>query len=369
MKAKYRVAVIGRTGRGDYGHGLDTVWLDVPDVEIVAVADENEEGRKATAAKLGVTEVYADYREMLDKARPDVVSIGPRWIDAHRDMIVAALERKVHVYVEKPFCRTLAEADEIASLCESTGCKLAIAHQTQYSPKLHVVREMIADGKIGKLLEVRGRGKEDVRGGGEDLWVLGSHVMALIRSLAGEAEWCMASVMKGSRPVTKADVVEGPEGIGPIAGDAIAAMYGLAEGTTAYFNSVRSAAGQPSRFGLTLYGTAGVIEILTGYVPSVKYLADPSWSPGRSGAKWQDVSSNGLGQPETLSDGGLGAGNVLAVLDLLDAIEQDRQPECSVYEARATIEMIAAVFESARTGARANLPLPVRDNPLVRWGG
>ena len=45
------------------------------------------------------------------------------------------------------------------------------------------VKKLIADGAIGTLLEFRGRGKEDRRGGGEDLWVLGSHVLDMIRAL------------------------------------------------------------------------------------------------------------------------------------------------------------------------------------------
>ncbi|MFK2836493.1 gfo/Idh/MocA family oxidoreductase, partial [Salmonella enterica subsp. enterica serovar Weltevreden] len=88
--------------------------------------------------------------------------------------------------------------------------------------------EMIASGKIGRVLELRGRGKEDAtRGGGEDLWVLGTHIMDLIRLFGGDPTWCFAQVLQGGRRVTKADVVEGNEGIGPLAGDAVNAMYGL----------------------------------------------------------------------------------------------------------------------------------------------
>jgi hypothetical protein len=96
----------------------------------------------------------------------------------------------------------------------------------------------------------------------------------------------------------------------------------------------------------------------------VQFLADPAWSPGRSAAQWVSVSSAGPGRPEPLSDGGLDGGNVLAVKDLLAAIEQDRQPECSVYEGRVTVEMISAVFESHRTGGPVNFPLKTRENPL-----
>ena len=56
---------------------------------------------------------------------------------------------------------------------------------------------------------------------------------------------------------------------------------------------------------------------------------------------------------------------LLAVKDLLSAMEEDRQPECSVYEARQTVEMIASVFESHRQGGPVKLPLVNRKNPLT----
>ena len=44
MNKKYRVAIIGRTGHGDYGHDLDQAWRDVPDAQVVAVADDDKDG-------------------------------------------------------------------------------------------------------------------------------------------------------------------------------------------------------------------------------------------------------------------------------------------------------------------------------------
>ncbi len=365
MADKYRVAVIGHTGRGNYGHGLATVWGKLPDLcEVVAVADADDKGRADMAKELGV-KPFADYRQMLDEVKPQVVAIAPRWLDQHRDMVLAAAERGCHIYMEKPLCRSLAEADAMATACEKHNVKLALAHQTRYSPKLRVVRNMIEEGQLGTLLELRGRGKEDAtRGGGEDLWVLGSHVMNLIHYFGGEATWCFARVEKEGHPVTKADVAEGNEGIGPLAGDNVVAMYGLASGATATFGSRKGAGGGAGRFGLQIYGSKGIVEVLTGSLPSVQFLADPAWSPGRSKATWVPVSSAGVGQPEPLSDGGLDGGNILAVKDLFRAIEENRQPECSIYEGRATIEMISAVFESHRVGRPVNLPLKTRENPL-----
>jgi predicted dehydrogenase len=300
---------------------------------------------------------------MLDEEKLDVVSIAPRWIDQHCEMVVAAAERGVHMYLEKPFCRTLAEADQMIAACERHRVKLAIAFQTRYSPKLPAVRQLIDEGRLGKTLELRGRGKEDARGGGEDLWVLGSHVMNLIHHLGGEPYWCFGTVQQDGHPIGPDDVHAGAEGIGPLAGDTVQAMYGLADGATAYFGSHRNAAG--GRFGLQIFGSQGVLEILTGYLPAVHFLDDPGWSPGRSGASWTPLSSAGLGQPEPLADGGLPAGNRAACIDLLRAIEEDRQPEASMYEGRLTVAMIAAVFESQRTGGPVNFPLQTRDNPLT----
>jgi predicted dehydrogenase len=114
--AKYRAAVVGHTGRGDYGHGLDRVWLDVPDTTIVAVADADPQGLAAAVKRLGGPKGFADYRRMLDEVKPDLVSICPRWLDEHRDMVVAAAERGVRgIYMEKPMCRTLAEADQMVA--------------------------------------------------------------------------------------------------------------------------------------------------------------------------------------------------------------------------------------------------------------
>lgn len=367
MAKTYRVAVIGSTGRGNYGHGLDSVWSQVPQCQLMAVADDNKAGLAASLKrlKLPTDKGFADYRKMLDTIRPDIVSVAMRWLDQHRDIVVAAAERGVHVYMEKPMCRTLEEADQIIAACQATNTKLAIAFQTRYSPKLRVIHELIEDGRLGAVLEYRGRGKEDSRGGGEDLWVLGTHVFNLINHFGGDPLWCMASVTQNGKSITRADVVEGREGIGPLAGDSLSAMWRMTDGASAYFNSTRNMGGAPTRFGLRIFGSKGIVEMYTGYLPDVYFLEHASWSPGRGGKQWMAVSSAGVGKPEPLKDGGLHEGNVHAVHDLIAAIEDDRQPEASMYEARTATEMIVSVFESQRLGGPARFPLKNRKNPLT----
>ncbi len=363
----YRVAVIGHTGRGNYGHGLDRVWLDVPQTAIVAVADADPQGLARAVRRLDGVQGYGDYRRMLDEVRPDLVAVAPRWLDQHGDMVTAAAERGAKgIYLEKPMCRTPEEADRMAAACQKHGVKLAIAFQTRYSPRLKVIESLIAEGRIGRVIEIRARGKEDRRGGGEDLWVLGSHVLNLTNHFGGAPQSCFARVYAEGKPVTKGDVQPGAEGIGPLAGDEVHAMYRMASGVTACFDSVRGAGGRPTRFGLRVFGSAGLIDMGTGWLPPVHLLEDSSWSPGQSGKSWQPVTSAGVGKPEPLEDTHLHGGNVAAVRDLIDAIENDRPPVAHLEEARTSVEMIAAVFESQRAGGPVDLPLEHRGNPLER---
>lgn len=372
MPRPFRVAVMGRTGHGNYGHGLDIVWRQVDNVQIVAVADDNDQGRAAAQKRLGAKNAYADFRDMLQKERPHIVSVATRHLDAHHDMVLACAEAGASMFLEKPLCRTLAEADAMIAACEKHHVKLAIAHQTRYSPRLARVKELVADPKMfGELLEMRARGKEDTRAGGEDLMVLGTHLMDLMRFVAGDCRWAFARVsmldkQHNALPATKANIREGGEGMGLIAGEHIHAMYGFDKGTVGYFGSQKAtrAAGERDRFGLTLFGTKGVIQLTTGSLPAAYYLADPSWFPGRSRGAWQEISSAGVGKPETLKDGGLGQGNIWIAQDLMDAIDKDRQPRGNIYDGRAALEMILAVYESFRVRGPVELPLKNRRQPL-----
>ncbi len=378
MAKTYRVGIIGRTGKGNYGHGLDTVWSHLPQCEVVAVADDHDGGRAKAKEKTGAKRAYADYRKMLDVEKLDIIAIGQRWIDKHHEMAMAAADHGCHMYMEKPFTPTLKEADEIIHACEMRHLKLQIAHGNRFTPQLEIAKKLIAQGEIGDVLEIRARGKEDARrGGGEDLWVLGTHMLDLMRALAGgfvpmKAEpragdvlECFATVTEKGKPVTAAHVVDGNEGIGPLAGDGIDAVYRFGNGINGFFASHRGMGGSPSRFGLTVYGSKGAIAFQSGYLRTAYLLRDPSWSPGRSGKKWLPISSAGVNKPEPIKAESHAGANLAAVHDLIDAIEKDRQPESSMYDARAATEMIVGVFESHRLGGPVSFPLKNRRNPLT----
>jgi predicted dehydrogenase len=251
----------------------------------------------------------------------------------------------------------------MVAACERHKVKLAVAHQTRYSPKLKVVGDLITSGKIGKLLEIRARGKEDARGGAEDLWVLGPHVLDLMQHLAGAPQWCFATVLEKGRPISKADVQPGKEGIGLLAGDEVHATYRLAGGAMGSFDSLRDAGGGP-RFGIWIFGSKGVIEMGTNYMPQAFFLPHTSWSVPRGKKNWLEITSAGPGKPETLKDVTPHHGNVVAVKDLIEAVEKDGKPAADIADARTALEMVVAVFESQRRNTPVTIPLENRKDPL-----
>jgi predicted dehydrogenase len=365
MPAKYRVAVIGRTGKGNYGHALDAVWLKSDRAELVAVADENEAGRAAAAKRLKAPAAYADYREMLAKEKPQVVSVAPRWPDCHREMVLACAEHGASIFLEKPVSPTLREADEMVAACEKHHVKCAVAHQTRYSPRVKVVKELIAAGRIGDVLELRGHGKEDARGGGEDLMVLGTHTFDLMRFLVGDARWCFARVNVGGRRATSGDVRAGGEQIGPILGDHISAEYGLDGLAVGSFVTHKAKPKEDGRYWLEVRGTRGQIHVGFGALPPAYLCEDPTWMPGKSKAPWQEITSAGVGKPEPVNAKDVDNGNIWIVNDLIESIEKDRPPLDSIHDGRASLEMILAVYESHRLDRAVELPLNNRKHPLA----
>jgi predicted dehydrogenase len=352
------VGVIGHTGHGNYGHGEDAVWLKIPQTKIVAVADADPKGLADAAKRLGGVKAYADYKLMLAEVKPDIAAICPRHIHEHYDMILAAIAAGVKgIYIEKPFVRTLAEADEVVKLCAEKGVRLAIAHRNRYHPVVDVVKQLVEAGEIGELREVRVRGKQDHRGGGLDLWVLGGHGFNLATIFTGPATSCEATVLVDGRPAARADIRPGDEGVGPIVGDEIHARYETRSGIPLYFDSKKGVGTKGMPFGARLIGTKGVISLQIDEEPLAILEREGKRTP---------VTTAGIGQPEPIKDiKQVNGGHQGAVRDLLAAIAQKREPLCGPEAGRETVELTLAVFASfAAGGKKVSLPLGDRDHPL-----
>jgi predicted dehydrogenase len=355
-------AVIGHTGRGNYGHGLELVFNDRPGIEVVALADPDPAGRTRAQGRARARRTYADYREMLEKERPELVSVAPRWTDQHHAMVRAALSAGAHVYCEKPFTRTLAEADELLELAARAGRRIAVAHQGRISPATLRLKQRLEEGLVGELLEIRVHGKQDRRAGGEDMVVLATHQFDLVRFLAGEPEWCSARILQGGREVTLADVRAATEELGPIVGDEIEAMLAFPRGVNVHYTSRAKNAATAGPWGLEIIGSKGRARLLNDPNTQVFVLRSGRGSERGQTQEWIPLDGESAGPAATA--GGTDGANRRVVDDWLAAIAEERESVCSGHAAMKSLEMIHAVFAAGISRGRVTWPLRVRSHPL-----
>jgi predicted dehydrogenase len=368
-RANRRVAIIGHTGRGNYGHGLDVVWQQIPGMEIVGVADPDVVGLKKALSKLETDRGFGDYRTMLKEIQPEFVSVCPRHADQHFEMTLAAIEAGAKgIYVEKPFCRTPAEADRLIGAADRSGATIAVAHRNRYHPVLPVVQELITEGTIGRLLELKGIGKGDHRGGGEDLWVLGGHVFNLIHYFGGSPLSGAATILQDGKLAGEKDIVEGAEGLGLLVGNEIHARWLLSSGITASYTSIANDGSKGKGYSLQLIGSKGTISIYIDLTEFAWLSSGHHLNPASQNQKRILITSAGLGKEETQLDLIRKVQTqVHGVEDLIDAVDENRAPLCDSRQAALAVEMTCGVFESFRRGgAQVTYPLIERGNPLSK---
>lgn len=360
--AKFRGVIIGQTGKGDYGHGMDLIF-DRPDVEVLAVADVNEAGRAKAQKKIGAPRAYADFREMLEKEKPQLVSVAPRMTPLRMEMLLAALNSGAHVICEKPFVRTPAEADQVLALANQKGLKIAVMHQMRLAPSVVHLKKKVDDGLLGDLLELRAWGKQDKRAGGEDLTVLGIHLFDLMRMFASEPQWCTARILaKDSREATAADVKNAGEELGPILGEEIDAQIAF-NGIWATFTSRARLNEYSGWWGIELVGSKGSARILADIWPRVMHRSATKWDDTGRSEQWKplpdDASANA---PAAERSNALA--NKRVADDWLAAIKGNREPICSGRNAAIAVEVAHGLWQAALGGGRVKFPLTQREHAL-----
>ena len=358
LKRCYRAGAIGWTGCGGYGHGLHHGVVEAEGIDLVAIADPIAEGRRKVAAECGVENTYADFREMLDRESLDLVTVGPRWVSSRVEIVTACAEAGCHIYCEKPFAATPHDADLMLSVAEARGVKLAVAHQGVFLPQAAVLKDMVAGGEIGRVHSVVARGKQDHRGGGEDMMVLGTHLFNMLGFLFGNASAVYAQVRSGGAPITREDVRQASEPIGPIAGDDVVSFTTFESGVVALFESRRDQPGKGASFGFEITGDAGRIVVHGTVVAQIKVYPNTGWATRDFREPIRELNA----PAETIH-----LGNRYAIEELMTAVEQDRKPRGSAADALAALEIILGAYESQITGRRISLPLKDRAHPLENW--
>lgn len=363
-----KAAIIGHTGEGDYGHGIEHIFKGLPNVSVVAVADPDGAGRAKAKAACGAARDYADFREMLDKEKPDLVAIGTRWATEHHAMSMAALQAGAHLYLEKPFTMTLAEADDILRLAKEKERRIAVAHVTRSAPTVIRLQKALREGLIGDVLEIHTVGKMGARSGGQDMMVLGIHVFDLVRLFAGEVEWCQARIRHQGKPATIAEAKESPtDKVGPVVGDDIFAHFSMNSGVNATFRSRVGLEKPAGPFGMEIIGSSGVIRFTSGFMPTMSILAAPNRTATTRTESWKDWTGGVDLATEATVDGltGYDAAHRRVVNDWLLAIDEKREPLGSGERAMKAIEMAHGVFQAGIEGKRIEFPLVKRTHPLI----
>ena len=361
--AQYKAAIIGRTGGGDYGHGFDTIFNDLNNVSVEAIADADPTGLKRAAERSQAKRSYADFREMLRTERPQIVCIAPRQPDCHKEMALAAIEVGAHCIIEKPFTEHLQDADEILEAARARRTHIVVGHKNRYNQLFTRMQRLLAEGFFGDVLEMRVQGKQDQRAGGEDLIVLGTHDFDTMRFFFGDPISCSATVTAKGKPITKADIHKGREPM-LVAGDTVRARFDFPKGIVATWQSI-AAPGDwnlpprgAERWGFHIFGTKRILAYYSGSQPL--FYDSPFLGHKTVTSDWKPL-------PEPKDSSHVPPHQTHLARDLIHAMETGEKPLCNGDDGKWTIEMVSAVYESQRSASIVTFPLKNRRNPLLRF--
>lgn len=145
---RLRVAVIGA---GNMGINHLRNYFLLTDVELVGVADVNP--KASIIASDYKTDYFNDYKEMLNIANPDAVSIVVP-TPLHFDVASDVMNRGIHCLLEKPIASTVEEADKLIKLAKDKGVVFTVGHIEHYNPIIVKIREIIKRKAIGKVTSI-----------------------------------------------------------------------------------------------------------------------------------------------------------------------------------------------------------------------
>lgn len=138
-----------------HAYGYAGVLAALPDAQLVAIADDNEERGRAAAELLG-SEFAADYHDILARDDIDAVIICSENL-RHREMTLAAAEAGKHVLCEKPLATTMEDAEVMIAACDRAGVKLQTAFPVRFHAAAVAFRDAIRTGQVGTPLAVIAR--------------------------------------------------------------------------------------------------------------------------------------------------------------------------------------------------------------------
>nr|WP_309098527.1 Gfo/Idh/MocA family oxidoreductase [Fredinandcohnia onubensis] len=346
MTLKYALIGCGRISPNHIAAALEN------ELEIVALCDVKPENMEDKLQKFNLpssTAQYADYKEMLEKEKPELVAICTE-SGKHAAIALDCIEAGANLIIEKPIALSLEDADEIIQKAKEKNVKVSACHQNRFNKSIQKIREAVEAERFGRLLH----GTAHIRWNrGEDYYTQapwrgtweqdGGALMNQCIHNIDLLRWMMGgeiSEVVGMTDNLKHGFIEA-EDLGLALIKFTNGSYGIVEGTTNIF---------PTNLEETLYifGDKGTVKAGGKSVNIIEewHFADNTDNPEEVKAKYQE-------NPPSV----YGFGHNPLYGDVIDAIKNDRDPYVTAKDGRDALELVLAIYKSAAEGKGVKLPL------------
>jgi UDP-N-acetyl-2-amino-2-deoxyglucuronate dehydrogenase len=339
--SKYRVGIVGC---GGISRVHAKAYQSTEDTEIVCCADIKEEAVSKFGEEFNIPESarYLTHEAMLEAEEPDIISVCT-WHGSHAPITVDACKAGVKgVLCEKPMATSLGEADAMLEAAAVSGTKIAVGHQGRFRRGNVKARELIRAGAIGQPTAAFRRSSDGLLNNG-------THAINYVSFILGDpkAEWVIGQVSRHTDKWERRVRIEDR-------------CMGLVcfEGGTRFV--MESDLPKPAPPGPSIYGTEGAIRI-DGNVIYLMNSDQAGWreiKPGEPIEKPEEaVMQEGWSAPAEASPG--------QVSELIAWIEgRIEEHRGAGRHARATMEIMMAIYESLRIHDVVHLPLQTKESPL-----
>ncbi len=311
---------------------------NLPATRLVAIADLHESRARRFAHDYGAAP-YTDYRYLLDRPDIQVITIcTPSGL--HAGMAIEALQAGKHVLVEKPMALALQDADAMIAAARSTNRKLGVVLQNRYNPPMQDLRRAVDEGRLGRLLlgnaTVRWyRPQEYYEDDWHGTWAMdGGALMNQSIHHIDALQWLLgdpASVT--AYTATLAHRMEAEDtGIALIRFRSGA--LGVVEGSTITYPENLEGS-------VAVFGEHGSVKI-GGTALNRKVL----WKIQCELEHERELLTRDQVDPPSV----YGYSHQAVIADMAAAVREDRAPKTHGLEARKSVALVLAMYESARTG-------------------
>jgi predicted dehydrogenase len=250
---------VGLVGYGWWGKNMARQLAGNDWLRLRAVAEMHAPTRDAMQSDValsGVRIVDGPDALIAEPGLDAVILCTPH--EQHAAQILAFAQAGLHVFCEKPLCLTLADAQKAVAACQQRGLVLGIGHERRFEPEVMALRELIAQGTLGEILQIEANFSQDKFFAlPKDNWRLsnahapvgpltatGIHLVDLSIALLGPCETLWA------RLATLGSYFEN--------GDTLGIMMGFPKGANAMITAVLAT---PFEGRFAVYGSKGWVEI------------------------------------------------------------------------------------------------------------